>query len=77
MPARTCTGCRKVDEKKQMIRIVKSMEGPRPDPRQCLPGRGAYVHRDERCIERAVLKGGLARTLKCQVPAALQEELRQ
>jgi predicted RNA-binding protein YlxR (DUF448 family) len=28
------------------------------------PGRGAYVHRDDVCIERAIARGALARALR-------------
>jgi len=57
-----------------MIRVVRTQEGPKVDTQQRLPGRGAYVHRDERCLERAILKGGLARTLKCSVPSSLLKD---
>lgn len=60
-----------------MQRLVRQNEGVRLDPRQTLPGRGAYVHRDARCIELAVSRGGLARTLRCSVPASVGEALRE
>ena len=33
------------------------------------PGRGAYVHRSESCLEAALRRGALARALKAEVPA--------
>jgi uncharacterized protein len=54
-----------------MLRVVRNGNGVALDPRQKLPGRGAYVHRDPACIDRAVQRGGLAHTLKCSVPDAL------
>ncbi len=59
-----------------MLRVVKTEGGVAVDARQRMPGRGAYVHRDPRCAEQAVRRGGLARTLKCQVGAAFLEVLR-
>ncbi len=41
------------------------------DLRQRMPGRGAYVHRDADCIERAVRRGGMARTLRTKVDPAV------
>jgi uncharacterized protein len=60
-----------------MMRVAKSPEGVQVDRRQRLPGRGAYVHRDADCIERAVRRGGLARTLRVAPPTALLEALRE
>ena len=58
-----------------MLRVTRD-SGVKVDPRQRLPGRGAYVHRDLRCVEDAVSRGGLARTLRCGVPAGLADDLR-
>ena len=54
-----------------MLRVVRGRDGVALDPRQKLPGRGAYVHFDPACMERAERRGGLASTLKCKVPNAL------
>jgi uncharacterized protein len=50
-----------------MFRVVRTEKGAALDPRQVLPGRGAYVHVDASCLEAAVKRGGLARTLRCKV----------
>ncbi len=39
-------------------------------------GRGAYLCASDACLTLAFKKGGLARTLKCQVPASLEAEIR-
>lgn len=57
------------------MRVVKSPKGVQMDLRQNLPGRGAYVHRIRACVERAVKRGGLARTLRSAIPAKLPGEL--
>ena len=54
-----------------MLRIVKGLDDVTVDPRQTLPGRGAYVHADAGCLEAAVKRGGLARTLRCKVGSGL------
>lgn len=64
VPQRTCVGCRSVQEKRSLIRIVRSsIEGVRIDPRGKLPGRGAYLHDNPVCWKKG-LKGSLAQALK-------------
>ncbi len=46
------------------------------DPTGKRAGRGAYICTSEACLTLAFKKGGLARTLKCQVPGSLEAELR-
>ncbi len=53
-----------------MLRVVRTANGVSLDRRQRMPGRGAYVHREASCVEAAVKRGGLARTLRCQVSTA-------
>ncbi len=71
MPVRTCVGCRQADEKENMLRVVRTTDGVKVDPRQVLPGRGAYVHDDTACMDSAIKRGGLGRTLRCAVSASL------
>lgn len=54
-----------------MLRMVRKNSGVALDPRQILPGRGAYVHHNAGCMAEAVKRGGLAHTLKCKVPEEL------
>ena len=54
-----------------MVRVVRTKDGAAVDVGQRMPGRGAYVHADPECQARAVKRGGLARTLHCEVPDSL------
>jgi hypothetical protein len=61
---RTCTGCGKVTNKREMLRIVKTPDGEIiHDLKGKIPGRGAYICYDINCVEMA-FKKGLAKTLK-------------
>jgi predicted RNA-binding protein YlxR (DUF448 family) len=40
------------------------------DRERRLGGRGAYVHPDRACLERAIRRGGLARAFKARVSSA-------
>ncbi|MGN0102190.1 YlxR family protein [Dietzia sp. CH92] len=65
-PIRTCVGCRGRDSDSRLLRIVHD---PRtaalsPDPRRRASGRGAWVHRDERCIATALDRRAFIRSLR-------------
>lgn len=51
-PRRTCVGCRTTRAKPDLVRLVVTSAGVTIDPDQTLPGRGAYVCPDPRCVER-------------------------
>ena len=80
IPMRTCIGCRKIREKRELIRIVRSADGSaRADPSGGAPGRGAYLCADPSCLEKALKKKAFNRTFSCAVSrenvTALQEEI--
>ena len=74
VPLRTCVGCREVLEKRSLIRIVRCPGEVCVDPTGKLAGRGAYLHDQQSCWERA-LKGSLAHALKTELTAKDREEL--
>ena len=74
IPQRTCVGCRTVQAKRSLIRIVRTPEGVRPDPTGKLAGRGAYLHDQRSCWERG-LRGALAHALKTELSPADREAL--
>ena len=75
IPQRTCVGCRTVNEKRTLIRIVRTPEGVKIDPRGKLSGRGAYLH-DRRSCWQLGLDGRLAHALRTTLaPQELQELL--
>ncbi len=74
VPQRTCVGCRRVESKRNLIRVVRRPEGIFPDPGGKQPGRGAYLHADPACWERG-LNGALERALKTKLTAEDRERL--
>ncbi|NMC53818.1 MAG: YlxR family protein [Chloroflexi bacterium] len=66
IPQRTCVGCRQVNDKRELIRVVRTPEGVRIDRTGKLAGRGAYVHALRSCWIKG-LKGALANALKTQL----------
>lgn len=63
VPKRTCVGCRTVQEKRSLTRIVRTPEGVKVDPKGKMAGRGAYLHNKRSCW-RLGLDGSLAKALK-------------
>jgi predicted RNA-binding protein YlxR (DUF448 family) len=68
VPQRTCIGCRQVQNKRDMVRLVRTPEGKLViDETGKQNGRGAYLCRQQSCWE-TVLKGNqLANALKMDI----------
>ena len=67
-------GCRQVEAKRNLIRIVRGPEQVEADPTGKLPGRGAYIHPAPECAEKA-FKGPLSKALAVEIGADDQERL--
>ncbi len=76
IPQRTCVGCRTVQPKRQMVRIVRSPEGVRVDETGKAAGRGAYLCRRRSCWETALKRRALAHALRTTLTDAEREMLR-
>ncbi len=75
-PLRMCTVCRERKEKKDLIRIVCHKEqGVSIDTEGTLPGRGAYLCKNEACIRQAQKRRVLERAFSRQIDAALYDAL--
>lgn len=76
MPERTCIGCRAVKEKSALVRLAESNGALVVDPEGTIAGRGAYICRDEACIETAFRKKDpFSRALKRKVTLPDAKEL--
>jgi predicted RNA-binding protein YlxR (DUF448 family) len=49
VPQRTCIACRRVEDKRGLIRLVRTDVGIEVDPTGKKPGRGAYLHPYQKC----------------------------
>jgi len=75
-PVRTCVACRQEAGKGALIRLVRGPDGSAAtDPSGRAPGRGAYLHRNQECIEMARKRRQLERALAAAVPPELWSEL--
>jgi predicted RNA-binding protein YlxR (DUF448 family) len=73
-PQRMCVACRKSQDKKSLIRLVRTPDGVVVDQTGKLAGRGAYLHAVPECWERGVKKN-LEKALNVTLNAKNQAEL--
>ena len=77
VPQRTCVGCRTVNAKRTLIRLVRTSEGRvQIDPTGKAAGRGAYLHNRRACWDAALHNGALDRALKLTLSEADRAALR-
>ena len=69
-PERMCVVCRKMQEKRNLIRVVKTKDGSISyDPTGKAAGRGAYLCASRECFDKLPKTKGFERAFKCFVPA--------
>ncbi len=77
-PVRTCVGCRERAAKSELLRVVAGAGVLIPDPAGRLPGRGASIHLDPRCVDLAEKRRAFGRSLRHAGPldtGAVRREL--
>ncbi|MTA25900.1 MAG: DUF448 domain-containing protein [Actinobacteria bacterium] len=67
-PVRTCIGCRNRDDRASLLRVVLTGSNVVVDTTATAPGRGAWVHPTEDCVNNAVSRGGFARSFRRSGP---------
>ncbi|MDQ2740450.1 MAG: YlxR family protein [Actinomycetota bacterium] len=63
-PIRTCVGCRDRASAVILLRVVAVAGVLTPDPRRCLPGRGAWLHPRVGCLDAAERRRAFGRALR-------------
>lgn len=69
-PQRTCVGCRVTTDQSDLVRLAVSDGLVQLDPERRLAGRGAYLHADPACLDRALKRRALPRALRTQAEPA-------
>lgn len=75
IPQRTCIGCRTVQSKRELLRIVRAPDGHVvADPTGKKNGRGTYVHKTRECFENILsAPGKLQHALKLETRIAPED----
>ncbi|WP_314646886.1 YlxR family protein [uncultured Microbacterium sp.] len=63
-PVRTCVGCRTRASRSALIRVVSQNDILVIDERAVLPGRGAWVHPTQECMDAALRRRAFGRALR-------------
>ena len=78
VPQRTCIGCKEIKPKKELLRIVKSSENDISiDTTGKKHGRGAYICKNEKCLDMAIKNKRLSREFEMAIPADIYDKLRE
>ena len=76
-PLRMCVACRQMKPKGELIKIVKKENGAEIDALQKKFGRGAYICKDEKCIENAKKRRALSKHFKGALPDSIYDDIRE
>ena len=75
IPQRMCVACRQMKEKSELIRIVRSDDAIMLDKSGKKGGRGAYICKNEECINAAKKRRALSKHFKTAVPDSIYDEI--
>ncbi|WP_102191847.1 YlxR family protein [Microbacterium aurantiacum] len=71
-PVRTCVGCRTRASRSALLRVVSQNNILIIDERAVLPGRGAWLHPTQECMDAALRRRAFARALRVSAPLDTQ-----
>lgn len=78
IPQRTCMGCNSKKDKKDLIRIVKNNKNEISiDKTGKQDGRGAYICKNDQCLEKAIKTKRLERTLGIKISEEIYSNLKK
>ena len=78
IPLRTCVGCRNVQGKNDMLRVVRTPDNSVViDTKGKQPGRGAYICYSTDCLKRAFKRKVLDKALVTEVNAKIYDGLKE
>lgn len=77
IPMRMCIGCGEMKPKKELIRILRTVENEFIiDTTGRKNGRGAYICASAECLDKCIKNHGLERSFKVKISADIYESLK-
>lgn len=77
LPQRTCMGCNEKKNKSELIRIVKNKDNDIiVDETGKAEGRGAYICKNEKCLNNVIKSKRLEKVLECKINQEIYNKLR-
>ena len=78
IPQRTCMACQEKEDKRDLVRIVRSPEGEiSVDLTGKKPGRGAYICPNLECLNKVIKSKRLERSLETAISQEIYESLKE
>ncbi|MCR5202581.1 MAG: YlxR family protein [Lachnospiraceae bacterium] len=75
---RQCVGCGEKKSKNELIRVIRTPEGEICiDETGKKNGRGVYICNSADCLNMAIKKKSLTRSLKCEIKDEVYDSLRE
>ena len=74
-PLRMCIACRQMLPKGELVKVVKTENGAELDKNQKKSGRGAYVCKNDGCIENARKRKAFSKHFKMPVEDKIYDEI--
>lgn len=71
-PVRTCVGCRARAPRSALLRVIAADSHLVIDEKANMPGRGAWVHPTNECLDAALKRQAFARALRVTKPLDTQ-----
>ncbi|WP_082297371.1 YlxR family protein [Microbacterium sp. GCS4] len=71
-PVRTCVGCRTRASRSALLRVVSQNDVLIIDEHAVLPGRGAWLHPTQECMDAALRRRAFGRALRVSGPLDTQ-----
>jgi predicted RNA-binding protein YlxR (DUF448 family) len=76
VPQRTCLGCRRVRDKRELVRLVRNAAGViEIDSTARKDGRGAYICMERSCWDKALKGKQLENALRCRLTQVNRDKL--
>lgn len=76
IPERQCLGCNEHKPKSELLRVVRSPQGEISlDFTGKKSGRGAYICRSLRCLQKARKSGRIGKNLDCAIPDEVYDSM--
>ncbi|MBQ7985888.1 MAG: YlxR family protein [Clostridia bacterium] len=76
-PMRMCIACRQMKPKGELIKLVKIENNIELDPSQKKFGRGAYICKNEECIENAKKRKAVSRHFKMNADDSIFDDIKK
>ncbi|MFL0268273.1 RNase P modulator RnpM [Candidatus Clostridium radicumherbarum] len=78
IPQRMCNGCMEMKPKKELIRVVKNKDNEVSiDLTGKKPGRGAYICKNEECLNKAFKTKRLEKNLEVKISEEIYNKLKE